>query len=94
LHQPVFAAEFDKNPALKERTAILNEEVSQSTVYVPAILRLQRKSGMTVRTAAIQIIRHGPLWAVHADGAWYRQVIASKPQWGSPVCFTLPLAHT
>ncbi|WP_083906830.1 replication initiation protein RepC [Octadecabacter arcticus] len=24
----------------------------------------------------------------------YRQVIASKPQWGSPVCFTLPLAHT
>jgi hypothetical protein len=24
----------------------------------------------------------------------YREVIGSKPQWGSLVCFTLPLAHT
>jgi hypothetical protein len=31
-------------------------------------------------------------WRVYNEG--YRQVIGSKPQWGTTVCFTLPLAHT
>jgi hypothetical protein len=56
------------------------------------IFEAEAHFGVTLRNSIGRDVPVRYIGEQHVRG--YRQVIASKPQCGSPVCFTLPLAHT